>query len=142
MQKKRRFLTPIAQTLEKPLTVGFAVRCEPSRERSATPTLIPATKIGRAVPPILPVYRVLYNGLILPFLSAFGIIPRGEVLSRHTGRNRASNRRVQRPATYDKTAVEPAHCRFAVRFIILLRYPFYHPKALLRPQQKKKNVYF
>lgn len=47
MQIKRHFLTPMERTLEKPLTVGFAVRCEPSRERSATPTLIPASKIGR-----------------------------------------------------------------------------------------------
>ena len=116
MQKKRRFLTPMTQTLKKPLTVGFAVRCEPSRERSATPTLIPATKIGRAVPPILSVYRVLYNGLILPFLSAFGIIPRGEVLSRHTGRNRASNRRVLRPVTKSKTTTEPAHYRLALSY--------------------------
>ena len=57
----------MALSLENPLTVGFAVRCELSRERSATPTLIPATKIGRAMPPILSVYwllleRALFGG--------------------------------------------------------------------------------
>ena len=44
------FTTPVYESLKNPYTVGVAVRCEPRRGSSATPPLIPASKIGRQMP--------------------------------------------------------------------------------------------
>ena len=110
--------TPICKSTKKPLTVGIAVRCKASREGLATPTLIPATKIGRTKPPIFTVRWARKRGLSRLFVVPWYVSSR-LVLSWHTRRYKAFTCDICVLCACGKTMAEPAHNRFALLLELL-----------------------
>ena len=90
------FATPVCESFKKPYTVGIAVRCEPRRGSSATPPLIPASKISWRMPVDLDAYFFCAHLRPKPPKLRFNAIDRIGSLpcrqNRNNGRNLGSQR--------------------------------------------------
>lgn len=138
--EKWRFLTPIRKTAENRCTVGVAGRCEASRGGSATPTLIPASKIGRANPPIFSVFHTLHTSPFWGGYLSVGIFTRESRLRATRGETGLLSAGFPPLIKYhsDNRSCPLSLCFSAVNRLLIPRRLAW---AQERPQQKTKKVF-